>query len=427
MKTVTLYKTIGEKEMVLIAENNFKMFPHGLENEPVFYTFLNEEYATERALKFNTTNVSGNYLAFVTEFIITEEEYLKYDGESITSKVDSKLCVPIEYLERFNKAIIGKIKVINLFVGKNFKSFLNNNLIDFLDNEISIYEYRLENFLKTKSREIIPLDFFEEEIEHKEDMFRDNVEKHFSSLKEKVIKINTIEEAVSFLIECCLNEEELNKIRNETLVTQFGFNNNHFGINMYLRNLFFHGNKNEIFLNNIRNYNSYNLLSSGELGEGNLANALWRNLNDYEFINLENLEKIKSIELKMEELKSNLFKELGLVKEDHTKEKYYKILNEKYDEIKLKLNRLYEANSISEPFMKIQLLSYNLDETVIEEYIELKKVFKDKLEDSLSIEYKQKSILAGITKGEEPIYNKLKRDLFNIVKVVDKLINLKNG
>jgi len=373
MKTVTLYKTIGEKEMVLIAENNFKMFPHGLENEPVFYTFLNEEYATERALKFNTTNVSGNYLAFVTEFIITEEEYLKYDGESITSKVDSKLCVPIEYLERFNKAIIGKIKVINLFVGKNFKSFLNNNLIDFLDNEISIYEYRLENFLKTKSREIIPLDFFEEEIEHKEDMFRDNVEKHFSSLKEKVIKINTIEEAVSFLIECCLNEEELNKIRNETLVTQFGFNNNHFGINMYLRNLFFHGNKNEIFLNNIRNYNSYNLLSSGELGEGNLANALWRNLNDYEFINLENLEKIKSIELKMEELKSNLFKELGLVKEDHTKEKYYKILNEKYDEIILKLNRLYEANSISEPFMKIQLLSYNLDETVIEEYIELKK------------------------------------------------------
>lgn len=121
MKTIKLYRPIGEKELILIAESNFKMFPPRLEWQPIFYPVLNEEYATEIASKWNTIDAFGNYLGFVTAFEITEEEFLKYKIENVGGKIHNELWVPAEELERFNNSIIGDIQIIKVRIGDQFE------------------------------------------------------------------------------------------------------------------------------------------------------------------------------------------------------------------------------------------------------------------------------------------------------------------
>lgn len=121
MKTVTLYRPVGEKELELIIESNFKAFPPRLKQQPIFYPVLNEAYATEIASKWNTNDAFGNYLGFVTQFDITEAEYSKYKVENVGGKVHNELWVPAEDLEGFNQNIVGHIQVINVCVGNLFK------------------------------------------------------------------------------------------------------------------------------------------------------------------------------------------------------------------------------------------------------------------------------------------------------------------
>ena len=120
MKTITLYRPIGEKELILIAESNFKKFPPRLSWQPIFYPVLNEAYACEIASKWNTKDEFGNYLGFVTEFKILEEEFLKYKIENVGGKIHNELWVPAEDLEQFNASIQDEIKVSKVFVGEKF-------------------------------------------------------------------------------------------------------------------------------------------------------------------------------------------------------------------------------------------------------------------------------------------------------------------
>ena len=126
MKTSTLYRPIGEKELILIAENDYKAFPPRLEWQPIFYPVLNEEYAAEISSKWNTTDEFGNYLGFVTKYEITEEEFKKYKVENVGGKIHNELWVPSENLENFNQNIINKIEIIKVFIGENFKQTEND-------------------------------------------------------------------------------------------------------------------------------------------------------------------------------------------------------------------------------------------------------------------------------------------------------------
>lgn len=132
MKSVTLYRPVGEKELILILESGFKKFPPRLEQQPIFYPVLNEAYAIEIASKWNTTDESGNYLGFVTEFEITEDEFLKYKIENVGGPIHNELWVPSEDLEVFNHAIVGDIKITKVFVGEKFKSPANQMVNEYL-------------------------------------------------------------------------------------------------------------------------------------------------------------------------------------------------------------------------------------------------------------------------------------------------------
>ncbi|MFY7670969.1 ADP-ribosylation/crystallin J1 [Tenacibaculum sp. MEBiC06402] len=118
----TLYRPVGEKEMLLIAESGFKSFPPRLEQQPIFYPVLNEEYASEIAEKWNTTDPFGNFLGFVTKFSITEEEFNKYQIENVGGKIHNELWVPSKDLDVFNSAIVGNIEVVKVYIGKEYKS-----------------------------------------------------------------------------------------------------------------------------------------------------------------------------------------------------------------------------------------------------------------------------------------------------------------
>ncbi|EJL75120.1 hypothetical protein [Chryseobacterium populi] len=121
MKTKILYRPVGEKEMILIIENNYKKFPPRLEWQPIFYPVLDENYASEIAGKWNTRDEAGNYLGFVTRFEVLEEVVNKYPLQNVGAGNHNELWVPSGELEIFNQAIVGNIEVIKIFIGDNFK------------------------------------------------------------------------------------------------------------------------------------------------------------------------------------------------------------------------------------------------------------------------------------------------------------------
>lgn len=132
MKTIPLYRPVGEKEMILIAENGYKKFPPRLEWQPIFYPVLDESYASEIAEKWNTKDEAGNFLGFVTRFKVLEEVVSQYETQNVGAKNHNEFWVPSEELEVFNKAIVGNIEVIKVFVGNDFKESTDaeiNNLI----------------------------------------------------------------------------------------------------------------------------------------------------------------------------------------------------------------------------------------------------------------------------------------------------------
>ncbi|GAA4164185.1 hypothetical protein GCM10022217_34360 [Chryseobacterium ginsenosidimutans] len=132
MKTITLYRPVGEKEMILIIESDFRKFPPRLEWQPIFYPVLDENYASEIAEKWNTRDESGNYLGFVTKFEVLEEIVNQYPAQNVGAKNHNELWIPSEDLEKFNQAIVEKIDVIKVFIGDDFKNPTNTDIENLL-------------------------------------------------------------------------------------------------------------------------------------------------------------------------------------------------------------------------------------------------------------------------------------------------------
>jgi hypothetical protein len=141
MKTKTLYRPVGEKEMLLIIESSYKKFPPRLEWQPIFYPVLDEDYASEIAEKWNTKDEAGNYLGFVTQFEVFEDEVNKYLAQNVGARNHNELWIPSEELETFNQAIVGDIEVIKVFIGDDYEEAANTNIKDLilkLKNETKI-------------------------------------------------------------------------------------------------------------------------------------------------------------------------------------------------------------------------------------------------------------------------------------------------
>ena len=112
MKTVTLFRPVGPKELELIAASGWKEFPPRLPGQPIFYPVTNETYAIQIARDWN---VKESGAGFVTKFSVQAEYLTRYPMRKVGGAIHTEYWVPAEDLVEFNSNIVGLIEVIDKF------------------------------------------------------------------------------------------------------------------------------------------------------------------------------------------------------------------------------------------------------------------------------------------------------------------------
>jgi hypothetical protein len=128
MKTITLYRPVGLKEMELITASNFKTFPPRLEWQPIFYPVMNQEYAAQIAREWNTPDEFSSYCGIVTAFEVDSEYLQQFEIQNVGDKNHNELWIPSEELRTFNENIVGEIKIKQVFYGEKYQPSQNETL-----------------------------------------------------------------------------------------------------------------------------------------------------------------------------------------------------------------------------------------------------------------------------------------------------------
>ena len=110
LKTVTLFRPVGSKELDLIRRGGFREFPPRLPEQPIFYPVLNEEYAAQIARDWNAKH-NEDRRGYVTRFQVREEFLRRYEVQTVGGSVHQEYWIPAEDLQEFNRNIVGLIEV----------------------------------------------------------------------------------------------------------------------------------------------------------------------------------------------------------------------------------------------------------------------------------------------------------------------------
>jgi hypothetical protein len=114
---VVLYRPVGQKELDLIKESNYKAFPPRLPEQPIFYPVLNEEYATQIAESWNAMH-NDPPVGYVTRFRVSAEYLKQYEVQTVGGSIHQEYWIAAEELEAFNESIVGSIEVIATYRGE---------------------------------------------------------------------------------------------------------------------------------------------------------------------------------------------------------------------------------------------------------------------------------------------------------------------
>ena len=106
---------------MLIEATNMTRFPPRLAWQPIFYPVLNQEYASEIAVKWNLDDEVSGYAGFVTAFEISSKYFEKFEVKNVGGFHHNELWIPSECLEEFNDEIVGSIKVIQAHYGSKYQ------------------------------------------------------------------------------------------------------------------------------------------------------------------------------------------------------------------------------------------------------------------------------------------------------------------
>jgi hypothetical protein len=109
LETITLYRPIGERELALIAESDYREFPPRLPEQPIFYPVLNEAYATQIARDWNTRDGG---IGYVLKFEVDAKYLNQFPVQIAGSREHQEYWIPAEDLSEFNRHIAGVIEVI---------------------------------------------------------------------------------------------------------------------------------------------------------------------------------------------------------------------------------------------------------------------------------------------------------------------------
>ena len=112
MKTTTLFRPVGPKELKLIRDTGNTAFPPRLPEQPIFYPVLNQDYARQIARDWNVKESGSGY---VTRFEVDAEYLKQFPVKIVGGSAHEELWVPAEDLEEFNRNIVGEIEVVESF------------------------------------------------------------------------------------------------------------------------------------------------------------------------------------------------------------------------------------------------------------------------------------------------------------------------
>lgn len=118
MKLVTLYRPVGQRELELIKQSGYKRFPPRLEWQPIFYPVMNQAYAAQIVLEWNTKDEFSGYAGYVTAFDLPGNYLDRFPVQHVGGEIHTELWVPAEELEEFNDQIVGVIRIIKSFFGE---------------------------------------------------------------------------------------------------------------------------------------------------------------------------------------------------------------------------------------------------------------------------------------------------------------------
>lgn len=112
MKTTTLYRPVGPKELALIEQSGWAKFPPRLPEQPIFYPVMNEDYALQIARDWNVPASGSGY---VTRFEVNSDYLSQYEVQNVGGHMHNELWIPAERLAEFNSNIVGVIEVTQKF------------------------------------------------------------------------------------------------------------------------------------------------------------------------------------------------------------------------------------------------------------------------------------------------------------------------
>ena len=120
MKTITLYRPVGQLELDLIKASGYTEFPPRLEWQPIFYPVLDLEYACTIAREWNTNDDANGNVGYVTQFEIPQDYFEQFDVQNVGGRNHNEIWVPAAELNEFNNKLTNGIKVVRAFYGEKF-------------------------------------------------------------------------------------------------------------------------------------------------------------------------------------------------------------------------------------------------------------------------------------------------------------------
>gem|GEM_PF-315167 len=151
-----LYRPVGLQEVESIYDSGMKAFPARLPKQPIFYPVLQLEYARQIASNWNAE--SGESAGYVTQFNIEDKYIKKFEKHAVRGTQYQEFWIQADDMEKFNKHIVGHIKVLEAHFGDAFQGFIpekfalqGKNAVDQFTELANSYLYkRMDFFLEIR-------------------------------------------------------------------------------------------------------------------------------------------------------------------------------------------------------------------------------------------------------------------------------------
>ena len=115
MATTTLFRPVGPKELALIRESGFAVFPPRLPEQPIFYPVLTRAYADQIARDWNSKDRRTGQQGFVVQFEVDSTYLARFEAKQVGDVEHLEYWIPAEQLPEFNRNIVGPITIVAEF------------------------------------------------------------------------------------------------------------------------------------------------------------------------------------------------------------------------------------------------------------------------------------------------------------------------